>query len=367
MEQRGNELSDVHSHVNCHGWAARNFTCFPTKIRFEKMKKIQLSNLIFDWRTPFCLLFFSLQSIFIQAQTEVSDTLYNRSIGLQIDNDAFLATDAYYTAGIELEYRHLVKENSWLHSAFGKPDNKLTLAYCYGFKMFTPFEISEEAFNEGRQDRPFAGIQYINSTLSYFPKLYKGHEYSILFGTVGERAGMDNLQRWFHRVANTLLPFGWENQIRNEWVIDLQYKYWHEISLGKAASIIGESTLRAGTAQSYINQDLLIRAGTFSPLQYTAFGGSRLGKNSDMISKEDYAFFGLGFTYVLHNIFIEGSLFDNPSPFTAEAHEWLFSQQFGFQYTYKKTAYRFVLRHLSTEVIGGKQHFQMYLKTAFRF
>ncbi|MEZ4885401.1 MAG: lipid A deacylase LpxR family protein [Chitinophagales bacterium] len=298
-----------------------------------------------------------------KAQTTSSiDTTYRHSILLQMDNDAFLATDAYYTAGIDLEYRRLVKNENWLRSIFQNPDAKLTVAYRYGFKMFTPFDISEDAYLSGNQDRPFAGLQYVNGQISYFPKADMGHEFGLLLGTVGERTGMDKLQRAFHRAVNTPLPFGWENQISNEWGVNLHYKYWREKPFGQATTIISESQIAVGTMQTFIEKNWLIRIGKFSPIRHTSFAGSRLGKSSEMTSIEDYAFLGLGYSYVLHNIFIEGSLFDNPSPFTVEAKKWLFSQQFGFQYSYSRLAFRFILSHVGAEFIGGKQHFRMSLK-----
>ncbi|MFK7903593.1 MAG: lipid A-modifier LpxR family protein [Chitinophagales bacterium] len=317
----------------------------------------------------FLLLSNGFISIPSKAQTIDSsiDTTYRHSILLQIDNDAFFATDAYYTAGIDLEYRRLVKNENWLRSVFKNPDGKLTVGYRYGFKIFTPFEISEDAYLNGSQDRPYAGIQFLNGRISYFPKDDKGHEFGLLIGTVGERAGMGRLQRSFHRAINTLLPFGWENQISNEWVTNLQYKYWREVPFGQATTIISESEVVVGTAQSFINQSSLIRIGKFSPIRHTSFAGSRLGKKSKMTAIEDYAFLGLGISHVFHNIFIEGSLFDNPSPFTVKAKKWLFSQQFGFQYSYSKLAFRFVLSHVGAEFVEGKSHFRMRLKVWRRF
>lgn len=334
-----------------------------------KKKKMNFSLLKLQKIVVSLLLSACFIAIPSKAQTTASsiDTTYRHLILLQIDNDAFFATDAYYTAGIDLEYRRLVKDKNWLRSVFKNPDGKLTVAYRYGSKMFTPFEISEDAYLNGDQDRPFAGLQYFNGQISYFPKADKGQEFGLLLGTVGERAGMDRLQRWFHRALNTRLPFGWENQISNEWVANLQYKYWREMPFGQATTIVSESEIVLGTAQSFVHQSGLIRIGKFSPIQHTSFAGSRLGKKSEITAIEDYAFLGLGISHVFHNIFIEGSLFDNPSPFTIEAKKWLFSQQFGFQYSYSRLAFRFILSRVGAEFEEGKSHFRMRLKVWRRF
>lgn len=319
-----------------------------------------------QWKWLF--LFLSLFPSILQAQDEKQDTTYRHLLQLRIDNDAFTGMDGYYTAGLNLAYRRLMGENAGLRKIFKAENAKLMMAYQYGFKMFTPLDISEEAFLDGRQIRPYAGLQYLKTNIVYFPKAHSGCSYGLEIGMVGEQAGMESLQQSFHRIINTLQPFGWENQISNEWIVNLHLQAWREISLGEAASIVSHGQIVAGTGQTFLSSNWMIRAGTFSDVQHTAFGGSRLGRSSAMSAKEDYVFFALRLDYVLHNIFIEGSLFDsNPSPQTAIAKKWLFGQEFGFHYSYPKWAFRLSFHHLGVEIEDGKGHFSMTLQASKRF
>src|SRR5258708_26456030 len=157
-------------------------------------------------------------------------------------------------------------------------------------------------------------------------------------GLVGPVSGMENIQRWIHRLTHYTLPKGWGYQIQNELVANLYYARFQNWRLLEDFDLVSQSSVQAGTGSNKLTQDFTFRLIQFNDINNSVFANSRLSwdtrKQGVQRSFEFFFFGGVGISYVLSNIFIEGSLFhDNKSPFTSSIHPCLHQRKFGLMYS----------------------------------
>ena len=143
-----------------------------------------------------------------------------------VENNDFLLTrfntDRYYTNHSEVNL-YLPKE--WLLSGFlnyflvstGDKTTYNTHKYSLGTEMYTPDDLVKTDLDV--LDRPYAGYTYVGFT-NYSAALDDQiiMKSGLRFGTLGPRARADELQISFHERIGSVIPRGWDNQIKNEWV-----------------------------------------------------------------------------------------------------------------------------------------------------
>jgi lipid A 3-O-deacylase len=292
--------------------------------------------------------------------------LYSKEFSVLTDNDVFFFRDYYYTAGQDLAYKKLVDSTSHLFKTLAKSDtSKILLTYKFGIKLFTPRGISQTEISQ--MDRPYAGYDYLSIGIKRFDLVDRGFSFSMDLGLVGESSRLGQVQSWWHKILKLRAPKGWALQIRDEVVFNFNYRYWKSWRLKTKFDVVSTSSINAGTASNKLSQDLTFRVLNFKTLKESNFSGSFLSKNSRK-SGEIFFFGGIGFDYVVSNIFIEGSLFCNDkSPFVVDALPIIFRQHIGLIYSTPKWTYSSTITHLSKEVAGGIDHVYGSLDIGFRF
>jgi lipid A 3-O-deacylase len=291
---------------------------------------------------------------------------YNKEFSVLTDNDVFFFRDYYYTAGQDLAYKKLIDSTSHLFQTFAKSDtSKILLTYKIGIKLFTPKGISQTEISQ--MDRPYAGYDYISIGIKRFDLVDRGFSFSVDLGLVGESSRLGQVQSWWHKILKLRAPRGWASQIRDEVVLNVNYKYWKSWRLKNKFDVASTSSVNAGTGSNKLSQDLTFRILNFKTLKESNFSGSFLSKNTRK-TEEVFFFGGIGFDYVVSNIFIEGSLFNkNQSPFVLDALPIIFRQHVGLIYSTPKWSYSSTITHLSKEVAGGIDHIYGSLDIGFRF
>lgn len=299
----------------------------------------------------------------------------DRELELTYDNDLILFTDRYYTSGVNVAYSRLINRESRFYKSFSskKSDSsKLIYRIHYGHRIYTSKEIKEKDVQQF--DRPYAGWHYLKFDMMNFPKPEVANTYSMDVGMVGEMSGIGNFHVWWHRGVGITTPRGWEYEVANEVLINFRYnriKNWH---LGRRIKFITNSAISAGNRENKLEQELVVRIGKFNELMNTSYVNSRvadfipeLGYYPKDGGEEGFLFLGISGSFVLSNIFIEGSLFNNNSPQTAEIENFLIVRKWGFVYSNYYTTFSFTAYRLGTELVGGKVHRYLNLNLAFRF
>src|SRR5882672_6650229 len=161
----------------------------------------------------------------------ISNTALYRNISspnyfrINYENDYFSGTDIYYTQGINLEYVSPAVGKLWsskllVHSA--SRENKFGIALEH--EGFTPTSISHPEILYG--DRPFAACLFLK-IFSMVNDAGRRERISsaLSAGVIGPAAGGKEMQEAIHRWLNDKQPQGWQNQIRNDLILNYQVEY----------------------------------------------------------------------------------------------------------------------------------------------
>lgn len=314
------------------------------------------------------ILFLSLIGTSLISQAQVDSVQhYKNELSVTIDNDLFFFDDWYYTAGHELNYRRVAKPGTFFYKFFNTKSvpAKIVIGYSYGNKIFTPRETSVRAIE--RMDRPYAGWNYGGLSVTRLKGLSTISYYGVEVGLVGRISGMGQIQQWWHKQVRYPVPKGWNTQIRDEVVLNINYQFMKSVRIAREIDLISSSGIYGGTGLNKLNQSLTLRMMNFNSLTHSTLFHGRMGYEGDDDKEEVFLFIRYGIDYIISNIFLEGSLFDNPSPFIVEAKPWVFTRSFGIMHSRNRTSFVFEINNVSREIERGERHGYGRLVYAIRF
>jgi hypothetical protein len=264
-------------------------------------------------------------------------------IRLYAENDSKLnpfptRTDRYYTNGLKLEWLQLDKRRErrflpgishadWcrlLCKANALESAKVDSGYGFGQNMYTPEDILNPAPQPN--DRPWAGHLYVSriARISYFQNSLKAQRqdrFEVSLGIVGPAALAGETQIEFHRLIGADRPAGWDNQLRNEPILQLRYDTalrWPEENGGKV-DLIPRVRANVGNAVTSLEAEITGRIGwnlsgfgiqpiiAPAPLAHT-IGPPDQARRSRWRSSGNIFVRG-GIKAVAHNIFLDGNSF----------------------------------------------------------
>lgn len=235
-----------------------------------------------------------------------------------LENDVFSGQDRHYTNGLRVGYVTAPVEGNAFDRAFAKDGDVIRRGFAASQQLYTPDDILVEVPDE--DDHPYAG--------------YLFGEYSVLtendgqwrlltveLGVIGPWALGEETQNWFHRARGYAEAEGWDTQLDNEAAFNLSYDWkgrpWAE---ARWAGLDMELTPVAGASLGTV--DVNARVGAMvrlGPNLGSDFGPARIrpsltGSGHYNRSGLWYVFAGIEGRVVGHDVFIDGSLFqDGPS------------------------------------------------------
>ena len=225
------------------------------------------------------------------------------------ENDAFSGSDDQYTQGLELKY-------------LTSPKNSVRYGYGARNLIYTPRNISIE--EDQPDERPWAGVSAL-----FVERWKREHDFiwlvEVSAGMVGKYSYSDEIQTWFHELCDFKTPRGWDNQIPDEFFVNLGGESYTPVGSLSVGHFSADLTMRLGGqfGTAFINADagVLARAGFGVPEDYKT--GLVKPTDSD-IELSAYVFCELTGRVVLHNVTLGGSLWqDGPKremvPLVSEA------------------------------------------------
>lgn len=275
----------------------------------------------------------SAQAAAPAAETDKAPWTFN----FYFENDVFANTDRSYTNGLRLSWVSpdidnylydpdlpdwLRDVNRWFVPIYPiaediTDDVKRNLVFTIGQQMYTPND--RERTDIINDDRPYAGWLYAG--FGYHAKTAnKLNSVELNLGIVGPAALARETQNFTHRLINSDLFRGWDNQLKNEPGIQLVYehknrlaKQWLYGNFGYDFIVHGGGSL--GNVATYLNTGAEVRLGFDLP---DDFGTSALRPGGDNSAPGDldsrnyqgwgaHAFVSLDGRWVLHNIFLDGN------------------------------------------------------------
>ena len=156
----------------------------------------------------------------------MSNDIYFR---INYDNDLFVNQDKNYTQGYSLEFvsPSLVK-NPINRLFFNLANDKRRAGLVFEHLGFTPDQYDEVGIQEN--DRPFAGVLYLKSfSISTDQKFKQRLSSKLSIGIIGPAALGKEIQTSIHEATNGRVPRGWDNQIKNQPIINYGTDYEKEI------------------------------------------------------------------------------------------------------------------------------------------
>lgn len=250
-------------------------------------------------------------------------------------------TDRYYTQGLRVEWLRPEEKSDahflpgithadWCSLVCGNGfrEGNVNTGHAIGQNMYTPEDISIAAPQPN--DRPWAGLLYGSriARISYLERSLKAQRQDrieVTLGVVGPASLAGVTQIEFHRLIGADRPNGWDNQLRNEPVLQLRYDTalrWPRKEGGNA-DIIPRARANLGNALISLEADVTMRIGR----NLSGFGAQAIpppaspppapetmtGRTHALMGRRWPASFNLflrgGIKAVAHNITLDGNSF----------------------------------------------------------
>lgn len=153
---------------------------------------------------------------------------------LEIDNDVFFNSDNNISSGLSLQ-RHTAGADRWEEVAdmpkfvrrLGQNIPTLTgkgLIYRVGVAIGQVIQTPTDLLRRDliKEDVPYAGVFTLQASwYAYNDDEFRGFE--ITTGVVGPLSLAGEYQKAFHKLIRCVVPQGWDNQLANELLINLNY------------------------------------------------------------------------------------------------------------------------------------------------
>jgi len=276
-----------------------------------------------------------------------------------LENDADFRSDEAYTHGASLSVLFL-RENitdSLFHipfTSYKSQDNYISFAYAQ--KIYTPqdLESSEIVIN----DRPYAGYSYLQMAL-HQSNNNNLKSLTTQIGLIGPSTGMESVQKSIHDLIGSPYPQGWDNQLSDELIIQINYDTKYYIETGKLLNfnsvVIPEYGFDLGNASTKFYTSMLFRIGNTIPKDYgfapiSNTGYSRLPLETNYIPDKGWNFclnFSLKANIIARDIFLDGNT--NVESHSVDKNNFTLNGGYGFSLSYNRFSFDYIHTHTTKE------------------
>lgn len=178
-------------------------------------------------------------------------------------------TDEAYTNGTRIDYFYTKNEtpsfiiDRLLSGAGGSSIN--IRGWGLTQLMYTPRDITTIKYQQ--KDYNYSGALFVTHSLYSYNQANKySLQTELLIGVRGPAAFAMQTQRFIHGLINYQKPMGWQNQLRNKLILNINIAGEKQvISDGKFFEIVGGIKISAGTFVNNATLYPLIRIGNISP------------------------------------------------------------------------------------------------------
>ena len=256
---------------------------------------------------------------------------------IYFENDVFSQTDQHYTSGLKLAWLSADLadwgQTGWRKTFVGilpfvnRADGQKNFGIALGQNIYTPSNI--KTVNPDPKDRPYAGWLYLEfAFISKTPDI--SDIFSIQAGVVGPLSKAEETQQNIHRWIGSPKPLGWDNQLKNEFGLNIIFErrwrlYARALFQTAGVDLVPHAGASLGNVETYANAGGTVRLGINLPSDFgvqLARAGSVGGTPTDDLDPRvsPHRYFSL-FIFgaadgraVAHNIFLDGNTFrESPS------------------------------------------------------
>jgi len=240
------------------------------------------------------------------------------------DNDfiniAGKGTDKGYTNGTRFDYFYRPKAPSrffldkWFPTAGADAVN--TFSYSLMQVMLVPKDISKP--QPDKNDWPYAGALVISHSMySSHPDRKQAIQTEITAGVIGPLSLAEQLQTWVHSIIGYTRPRGWDKQMPNDVLLNINVQAEKMIwQPGRALELMGGGQVQAGTMLDGASLHLLLRTGNMRPYfdsYFDQFASAR-GRGRRL---QYYLFVKPAIQWWTFNALLQGGIFSGKSRYYA--------------------------------------------------
>ena len=277
------------------------------------------------------------------------------------DNDYFTSTDQNYTQGYSFEVvLEALQKNPLnyllLNDANGTQQFGLSLDHI----GFTPNNIGSPEIQFG--DRPFASAIMLKSFKINTNTERKSRLISaIRLGLIGPGAFGKEMQVGIHEATGNTIPQGWQNQIKNDAVINYEAIYQKEImAIPRYFYLQYEASANLGTLNTNISASIVAMAGLFN----NPFSDNQNRRFQVYIySKPQLNLIGYDAT-------LQGGLFNRKSSYTiasSDVERFVGQHSFGLIVQTKTLYFEYTTTDMTKEFSSGRSASWGGIKIGFTF
>ncbi len=218
-------------------------------------------------------------------------------------------------------------------------DGDPTYAYklhSIGQAMVTPEDITKAIPDPA--DAPYAGLLFWRSTYVVVKNDF-ADQVATLVGIVGPSSRAEEVQKLVHKVVDSDEPQGWDYQLEDQFVWQLQrtavWRFSTDDSSPFDAVLLGD--VGVGNLESLAGAGLFLRAGSGLARSYStmSFLASRVS-TPVAVSEGWYVYLGGSAHYVHNQILVDGNTFGARASQNLEHHQY--SLMAGFTYAWQRTS-----------------------------
>lgn len=197
------------------------------------------------------------------------------TVYLTFDNDFIAGSDDGYTSGFQIGYVSPARASfadGPVPTGFGRSlddvplftgaERQRFIAYSLAQRMFTPQDIQRTDVVE--EDLPYTGLLVLSGTAAAQSRTHLD-AFTVTIGVAGEASLAEPAQRVFHHALGNNEPRGWDHQLDNEPLLNLQYEHrwraWDYHAGGTNGDIILSGSAAAGNLMSMATGGLGLRWG----------------------------------------------------------------------------------------------------------
>ena len=297
----------------------------------------------------FCVAPFSYADSLDNAAPMASPEDSKGAFSFAIENDLFgSGADRHYTNGFQISYISDTYHPEWIDKVaefvplYRSSDN-VRFGVAFGQSIFTPDDISQPALI--MDDRPYAGWLYTTFSLTSDARVVNKEDgtgngtshyryanaLDITIGIVGPSALAEQTQTQFHEWVDTTTPRGWDNQLKDEFGLNIAYTRLWQYELSRYTDITPQAGFSLGNVYTFANAGVMFRLGNslgndFGPplIRPSAVGSSYFTPKESI---EWYVFAGMSSRYVERDIFLDGN--SNKDSHSIEKKDWVGDIQVG--------------------------------------
>lgn len=289
---------------------------------------------------------------------------YRHQFRISVDEDFInirgKGTDKAYTAGTFIDYFYDRKEPKiFLERWAPKAGPKAVNVFGTGLQhlMFTPNNLKSDT--PISNDYPYAGAVLAHfSSYSYNQESKYSLQAKIQAGVIGPASGARHIQSWVHNLTGTQVPQGWDHQLPNDILLNLELAAEKQLLGFDYAELIGGGRAYLGSMTDGLEAYAIVRAGLMKPYFKGLMSHTSTPPKSSRTGRwQIYAFARPAARFIAYNALLQGGIIlDKYKVVAPDVNKFAASLDYGLVLSHGNFGLSFTQKVFSAYVKGVKSH-----------